>query len=143
MTGNERFNLVYDSAYWLSDITVTDPDSDDGGVVDAISYADGYAPPATENYEGTGTEPSSHTKRGTRWHEPVQKSTPWNAFSLDLTDINEVTIWVEEAGLDVTDEILLSVSTNTATTVHLAIADGATPVEVPAGDHEVAVDVCT
>ena len=140
--GNERFGLVYDSAYWLSGIEVAAPESDDGGLVDAVSHADGYAKPVAENYEAVGTSPSLHTKRGTRWVPPVRGSPPRNALDLDLTGVTAVTVWVEEAGLDPGEELRLSVSTDTPVTVRLATETHVRPVDLPPGDHEADVTVC-
>lgn len=137
--GNEAFfDLAYDSAYWLSDIEVAAPESDDGGLVDATSYAE----PVAENYSSLGTEPSAHTKRGTRWTEPVREALPRNALELELADATRIRVWLEEAGLDPSAELELSVSTTTETTVELATDRRVRRVTVPAGEHTVTVEPC-
>lgn len=141
--GNEEFfDLRYEGAYWLSDIDVVDPDGDDGGLVDAISHADGYAEPVVEDYTEPGTEPNPHTKRGTRWRRRLLQGRPRNALDLELTDVTAVTVWVEEAGLDPSQPVDLSVSTTVGATVRLATETHVRPVTVPAGDSEISVTLC-
>jgi predicted esterase len=137
-----QYTESYDSAYWLSDIEVVAPESDDGGLVDAISYGTGYGEPVAENFSGSGTEPDPHVERGTRWKESLDVEGPRNALELDLSGVSALTVWVEEAGLDPSQEIELSVDSDEAVTVRFATESGARPVDVPPGEHTVSVAPC-
>jgi len=137
-----QYSESYDSAYWLSDIEVAAPESDAGGLVDAISYGEGYGAPVRETFSGTGTEPNPHIERGTRWKAPVDVEKPRNELELDLAGVTGLTVWVEEAGLDAARPVELSVSTDEAVTVRLATAAGARVVDIPAGEHSVSVRPC-
>lgn len=140
--GGGTYAEQYDSVYWLSDIEVAAPGSDDGGLVDAISYGDGYVPPVTENYTAEGTEPDPHVKRGTRWKEPLSAGTPRNELALDLAGVTALTVWVEEAGLDASRPLVLSVSSDERVDVRLAADGRARVVEVPPGEHTVTIEPC-
>jgi predicted esterase len=138
--GNERFGLVHDGAYWIAEIDVADGATE--GLVDAVSHAQGEADPVAVDYEREGTEPSPHTERGTRWAEPLLDPAPRNALSLDLTGVDSVTVWVEEAGIDASRPIDLAVATTTETTVRLATPEGVRELTVPEGEHETTVSAC-
>lgn len=137
-----QYSESYDSAYWLSDIEVAAPESDAGGLVDAISYGNGYGRPVRETFSGTGSEPNPHIERGTRWKAPIEVDGPRNELALDLTGVTGLTVWVAEAGLDASRPVELAVSTDEAVTVRLATADGAQVVDIPAGEHSVSVQPC-
>jgi dienelactone hydrolase len=58
-------DLVHDGAYWVSDIRTRDDRS--SGLVDAVSYAEGYAPPEVGTFTEYGREPRRHLSRGVQW----------------------------------------------------------------------------
>lgn len=136
------FTLTYDSVYWLSDITVAAPDSDDGGLVDAISYGNGYEPPVVERFNEPGTQPSAHIKRGVRWKEPTAPPRFANRLDLHLEGVTALTVWVDEAGLRLDRPLRLNAETDVD--VSLTVTDGETErvVTVPSGEHELTITPC-
>jgi len=126
--------LVHDGAYWVQGIEVAE--GAEAGLVDAVSHADGYAPPARENYRAPGTDPDPHAKRGTRWAAPLDGGTAANALDLELDDVTRVVIHIEAAGLDASTPITLRTDATAAASVVL-VADGRRHVlSVPAGRSE-------
>ncbi len=115
---NEDLELGHDSAYWLSDIQIEDTGS--SGVVDAASGAVETAEPIAVHYEATGTEPLPYVARGTRWETPRETVPIQNRLEMRLDDVSAVTVWVEEAQLEPTEPLQLSVTTTTPVTVTLA-----------------------
>lgn len=137
---NDDLGLIHDHVYWISDIVVGD--GTDNGLVDVRSLGFGEAEPIVQRYRREGTNPAPHVKRGIEWKEPVIDPQPQNALNLDLTDIESVTIWVEEANLDASEPIRLVVDSNRAVTLTLAASCETHIVEVPAGHSERLVRVC-
>ncbi len=127
-------DLVHDGAYWVSGITTRADRS--SGLVDAISYADGYAPPEVGTFTEYGREPRRHLSRGVQWETPAVESrtSPENRIEVRLEGVESVTLWVEEAGLDVDDELTLEVESDAPATITLATPFGSHDVEVPAGE---------
>lgn len=137
---NTNLDLVHDQVYWVSDIEVADDAAD--GLVDAHSAAFGEGAPVVERYRRPGTEPYPHVKRGVEWADPTVDPAADNALSLSLTDVTALTVWVEEAELDASDPIKLTVDATHETTVTLASNRGRTAVTVPAGHTERTVRIC-
>ncbi|WP_255198350.1 prolyl oligopeptidase family serine peptidase [Halorarius litoreus] len=129
--------LVHDGAYWVDDITVTD--AAHTGLVDAISLADGYGEPVVDEFVGAGRSPNVHKRRGVHWKSPVETQPARNALQVSLEGVETVTLWVEDAGLDPTDELTLAVDSDSAATVTLAGSFGYREVEVPEGASETTV----
>jgi dienelactone hydrolase len=127
-------DLVHDGAYWVSDITTREDRT--SGLVDAISYADGYAPPEVGAFTEYGREPRRHLSRGLQWETPAieDRTAPDNRLSVRLEGVDAVTVWVEEAGLDLDEELTLEVESDGPATITLASPFGTHDVEVPAGD---------
>lgn len=138
-TNHEEWGLVHDGAYWVSDITVVD--GADSGLVDARSGAIGKAPPIVADYRGSGTEPTPHVKRGTRWNENMQQPTLHNSLAIDLESVRAVTVWVEAAQLSPDEPIEMEVDSSTPATITLVSSDGTTTVNVPAGHSEKSVHI--
>lgn len=126
--------LVHDGAYWVTDISVTDEAEE--GRVDAISYAEGYASPITDDYRGPSTEPDPHLKRGTRWVDTLDDGRERNALDLDLDAVSSLTVYLDEAQLDAETPLQLRTAATTEATVTL-VADGRRrEVSVSAGTNE-------
>ena len=127
-------DLVHDGAYWVSDI-VTREDRD-SGLVDAVSYAEGYAPPEVGTFTEYGREPRRHFSRGLQWETPPvgAREPPENRLAVRLEGVDAVTLWVEEAGIDVDDEMTVEVESDAPATVTLATPFGTHDIEVPAGE---------
>jgi dienelactone hydrolase len=127
-------DLVHDGAYWVSDITTSEDRN--SGLVDATSFADGYAPPEVATFTEYGREPRRHLSRGVQWETPPidARTAPENRLAVRLEGVESVTVWVEEAGLDVDDEVTLEVESDGPATLTLATAFGSHDLEVPAGE---------
>ena len=138
-SNNEQFGLIHDKAYWVSDIEVVD--GEPHGLVDIRSEAFGEAPPEPVNFEGEGTEPAPHEKHGTRWHESLRDPPPRNAFNVRLEEVGAMTVWVEEAQIDINEPITLSVDSSAPATIVLASSKGNEEVNVPAGQSERTVTI--
>lgn len=137
---NDNLDLVHDHIYWLSNIETAGEAAD--GLVDVRSLAFGEALPTVEQYNGAGTEPAPHTKQGVRWSNPLVDPAARNALELSLEEIGSLTVWVEEAEIDPTRDIELTVESTTPATVTLASSLGSVDVEVPAGQSETTVRIC-
>ncbi|PSP79623.1 hypothetical protein BRC88_08675 [Halobacteriales archaeon QS_4_69_225] len=126
--------LVHDGAYWISDV-VTREDRN-SGLVDAVSYAEGYAAPEVGTFTEYGREPRRHLSRGVQWETPPvgAREPPENRLAIRLEGVDAVTLWVEAAGLDVDDEMTVEVESDAPATVTLATPFGSHDVEVPAGE---------
>jgi len=127
-------DLVHDGAYWVSDITTSEDRN--SGLVDATSFADGYAPPEVGPFTEYGREPRRHLSRGVQWETPPidARTAPENRLAVRLEGVESVTVWVEEAGLDVDDEVTLEVESDGPATLTLATPFGSHDLEVPAGE---------
>jgi dienelactone hydrolase len=135
------FTLKHDSAYWISDIQVAESESNDGGMVDAVSRANKNPEPVAETYEETGMNPTTHAKRGVRWLDSIGLNSVENKIDLELTNISELTVWAEEAGMNSSRDIDLFIVTNTDVEIRLATSDKSVPIIVPAGQREVTVNI--
>jgi predicted esterase len=126
-----RLGLIHDGAYWVHDIEVRgDADS---GLVDAISYADGYADPRAVEYAGSGTRPFPHSRRGVRWAGRTDDgTTAWNALAVRLEGVRTATLYVSEAGLSLAG-LTLRTDSDGPTTLRLVGSDEERTVDVPAG----------
>jgi len=134
-------DLVHDGAYWVSDVAARE-DADDA-FVDAISLADGYGEPVAEEFTTSGSRPEPHSRRGVRWEDPTDERGPANALELSLDGVAEVTVWVEEAGLDADRELTLNVETDGPATVTLAGRFGRHEFDVEAGESPVTLSPLT
>ncbi|WP_254839469.1 prolyl oligopeptidase family serine peptidase [Natronomonas marina] len=127
-------DLVHDGAYWVSDIRTREDRN--SGLVDAISYADGYAPPEVGTFTEYGRQPRRHLSRGVQWETPPidARTAPENRLEVRLEGVDSVTLWVEEAGLDVDDELTIDIDSDAPATITLATAFDTHDIEVPAGE---------
>lgn len=135
----EQFDLVHNGAFWISGIGVEE--NADDGTISVRSLAIGEAPPETNDYERTGTEPAPHEKRGTEWDLPRDSAPTENALEIDLSDVTESTIWVTEAGLASEDPITLYLESNQEATLRLSDGEQEKTVEVPSGESEQTVEL--
>lgn len=115
---NEDYGLVHDKAYWVSDIGVTESESD--GLVNVRSAAFGAAPPTPVKFHEQGEDPVRHIKQGIRWDRSDDAPEPRNALAVSLDRVSDVTLWVEEANLEPTTPIELQVETSHPATITLA-----------------------
>ena len=126
--------LVHDGAYWVSDVR-TRP-GERSGLVDAVSLADGYAPPETRTFRRYGRTPQRHLSRGLQWETPPvdARRNPGNALEVTLEGVRAATVWVAEAGLDVDRELTVRVESDGEATLTLATTSGTRELAVPAGE---------
>jgi dienelactone hydrolase len=141
--GGDAPELVHDGAYWVHGIEARGDDVETAeGLVDAVSHADGYGAPVTEDFRGPGTEPAPHTKRGTRWGAPLDESPAYNALDVTLEGVDTATVYVAAAGLDPTRRLDLTVDSDGPATLVLTGSFGERAVEVSAGRTETTVQLC-
>jgi predicted esterase len=121
--------LVHDGAHWVDDLELR---MGDNAFVDAISYADGYAEPDAETFQRSGARPQPYVSRGIEWADPDPAAVrgPENTLELKLRRVESVTFWVEDAGLDPSEELTLEVDSDGPATVTLAGSFGERAVEV-------------
>ena len=124
--------LAHDKAYWVSDITVRDPD--EGGLVDAHSLAEGYDKAVSESFHETGNNPQRRLTKGTKWVDFEHVHDAANELHVKLENVDGVTLWLEEAGLEVDEDLTLIVRSDGLATLTLAGPFGRETVEVVAGD---------
>jgi pimeloyl-ACP methyl ester carboxylesterase len=112
--------LVHDHAYWVSDIVVatTKP----SGLVDARSLVSGQGLPGLTEIAAPGTDPTPHLRRGISWTSTTEDAS--NTLVVSLTDVASVTLWIDRAGIDLSDTVHVVVTSSTATTVTLKTAAG-------------------
>lgn len=128
---NAALGLIHNHAYWVSDVAVATGKR--SGLVDARSRASGQGLPVAAPFAGPGLEPTPHVKRGITWSDGPAE-TPANALVISLTDVASVTLWIDRAGIDVSDAVHLSVDSTAAATITLATGSGTfAVVNVPAG----------
>ncbi|WP_143423297.1 hypothetical protein [Halegenticoccus soli] len=128
----ERFGLIHDGAHWVSEIETVAGAED--GLVDARSLVFGEAPPRPAHYEGEGTEPDPHAKRGTVWKPPLVGEPARNALVISLERTAAATIDVEGANIDPSAPVELRVESTHPALIALSSRRGRTTVEVPAGE---------
>ncbi|MFT4904387.1 MAG: pimeloyl-ACP methyl ester carboxylesterase [Natronomonas sp.] len=126
--------LVHDGAYWVSDIVTRD--GENTALVDAISLADGYAEPRIGSFRRYGRKPKRHLSRGVQWETPTidSRRPPANRIEVSLDGVSEVTLWVDEAGLDADEEMTIEVESDGPATLHLATAFETIAIDVPEGE---------
>lgn len=129
---NDRFGLVHDEAYWVTDLRVASDARD--GLVDIRSLAFGEGEPTTTDYEREGTDPAPHTKLGTTWTDPLVDPPAENALDVSLERLTAATIQVPDAGLDPDASIELRIDTTHEATITLVAGDREQSVTVPAGE---------
>ena len=136
---NERFGLVHDEAYWLSDLRVVSEAQD--GFINARSLASGEAEPVSVDYEREGTEPAPHVKRGTSWKEPLTDPPAENALTIELERIRSATVWVDDAGLNVDKPIEIRAGSTHEATILFSTEKKQESVTVPAGESTQTVEL--
>ncbi|MFQ3319493.1 MAG: hypothetical protein ACI80F_001558, partial [Natronomonas sp.] len=126
--------LVHDGAYWVSDIVTRD--GENTALVDAISLADGYAEPRIGSFRRYGRKPKRHLSRGVQWETPTidSRRPPANRIEVSLDGVSEVTLWVDEAGLDADEEMTIEIESDGPATLHLATAFETIAIDVPEGE---------
>jgi hypothetical protein len=140
--GGDAPALVHDGAYWVQSITPRASGDSAEGLVDAISYADGYGESVAEPFQAPGSDPSPHTKQGTRWSAPLSVSPPRNALEVTLEGVDRATVYVEAAGLDPTQDLSLTVESDGPATLVLTGSFGDREVSVGAGTTERSLRLC-
>ena len=131
--------LVHDSAYWVSDISTRE--SEETGLIDAISLADGYAPPEVGSDRQFDHKPGPHVSRGVQWETPPVESrrSPENAIEVTLEGAEAATLWIEEAGIDVCEPLTLRIESDGPATITLAGTFGTYDVAVEKGETTVSL----
>ncbi|PSP98134.1 hypothetical protein BRC89_09270 [Halobacteriales archaeon QS_4_70_19] len=124
--------LAHDKAYWVSDITVRDQEED--GLVDAHSLAEGYDKAVPESFHETGTDPQHRISKGTKWIDFEHVHDEANELHVKLENVDGVTLWIEEAGLEADEDLRLIVRSDGIATLTLAGPFGRETVEVVGGD---------
>ncbi|WP_276259360.1 PHB depolymerase family esterase [Haloglomus litoreum] len=124
--------LAHDKAYWVSDIRVRD--TDEGGLVDAHSLAEGYDKAVPESFRETGSDPQTRISKGTKWVDFEHVHDEANELHVKVENVDGVTLWIEEAGLEVDEELRLIVRSDGLATLTLAGSFGRETVEVVEGD---------
>jgi hypothetical protein len=134
-----ELGLVHDGAYWVDGITAHEEFS--SGRVDAISLADGYEAPTVERFNWTGSRPQPHVTRGIEWVDDGDAGEertiaadderdghgsyePANALNITCWGVDEVTVHVEGADLDPTEELRVDYRASNETTLVLASEAG-------------------
>ncbi|QLD89827.1 prolyl oligopeptidase family serine peptidase [Natronomonas salina] len=134
---HDDLGLVHDGAHWVTDV---EPRAgEDSALVDATSFADGYGEPDAERYTTTGSKPLAYTATGVRWNEPETERGPENALALDLEGVGSATVWIEEAGLDVDEELTIEADSDGPATVTLRGPFGTHDVSLREGESETTV----
>ena len=139
-THNDSLDLEHDGAYWVSDIGVAG--DAEAGLVDARSLGFGEADPVVSRYRREGTEPKPHIKRGIDWASALSAPRARNELAVTLEAVDEVTLRLEAAAIDPTQELTLSVESTTDAEITLASGRGSLTVSVPAGESTRTVRVC-
>jgi dienelactone hydrolase len=143
-----EFGLVHDGAYWVDGITAHEEFS--SGRVDAITLAEGYEAPHVKHFNWTGSQPQPHVTRGVEWVDPDEvdgdgernladdderdgheRYAPANALNITCWGVEEVTVHMEGAKLDPTEELRIDYRASNETTVVLASAEGEREVTLP------------
>jgi hypothetical protein len=121
--------LVHDHAYWVSDITLADPNVGDPipeATVDARSHTSGLGDPESTSGQDAGSSPTPYTEINRSWGAPPSILQE-NKLTVALTNVGSATLDARRAGLDLTKEITLDVDATSAGTLRLV---GERPVEV-------------
>ena len=108
--------LVYDHAYWVSDIQVAPGAAN--GLVDVRSHASGEADPTVVDISGPATQPEPHEVLGRAWTQNAEA--PSNALDAVLTDAAGATLWLERAGIDVAAAVSLHLDSSAPVSLTLA-----------------------
>jgi len=138
-TYNEKFDLIHDHAYWISDIDVSE--GADQGLVDVVSEAVSERSPNPTAFYTAARQPTPNHRRGVRWRSGLTDSVTRNRLELELTNLDSLTVWAEEANLDTSREIEIAVETNQPTTVTLAGSFATKDYEFPSGTTERTVQI--
>ena len=128
---NSELNLKHDKAYWVSDIEIKTDEAQ--GFVDIKSNAKNKASPVRESYKGGGTDPAPHTKQGINWRSAINSPNPKNGLEMNLEKIVSATIWLEDAGLDPSKPISLSVDSTSSVTLKFVCSSGVRIKQISAG----------
>lgn len=126
-----EFGLVHDGAYWINDIVVVD--GADDGLLDATSY--GISEPITEpvRFNSAGDRPSPHQRRGVRLETVVADPPTKNRLELTLSDVQALTVYIDEAGLNLESPLVLEVESDADVAITLVGSSDTTTVELSAG----------
>ena len=126
--------LVHDGAYWIDGMEAASGFS--SARVDAISLAEGYTKPRAKSFRATGASPQPHVSRGVEWAEPDvadlnladgdeerfkrDRYAPSNTLNITCWGVDRVTVHVEAAGLDPTEQLTVDYRASNDTTLVLA-----------------------
>jgi hypothetical protein len=112
-----ELGLVADHAYWVSGVTLADPDTDDvaKGVVDAFSHGHGLGRPEAERHGDGGVGPAAlpWTEVGLDWADAPELE-PANRVDVTLTNTAAATLDVVRAALDPDRELTVEVAADAA-----------------------------
>jgi len=108
--------LVYDHAYWVSDIEVSPGAAN--ALVDVRSHASGEADPTIVDISGPATQPEPHELLGLAWTPNAE--TPANALDVVPTDVAGAALWLDRAGIDAAAPVALHLDSSAAVTLALA-----------------------
>lgn len=114
--------LVHDHAYWVSGIKLADPEAGSPipeATVDARSHAAGLGDPTSTRGQGAGNGPTPYTEINRTWSEPPA-ITPENKLTLNLLNVGAATLDARRAGLDLSRDVVLDVTSSTDGTLRVA-----------------------
>jgi dienelactone hydrolase len=135
---NVELNLKHDKAYWVSDLEVEA--GKEQGFVDIESKAQNEASPVRESYKSEGTDPAPHIKRGISWRSALNSPNIKNGLEMNLENIVSATIWLEDAGLDPTQPISLSVDSSSPVTLEFVCSSGVRIKQISAGQTNTTIE---
>ena len=115
---DSALGLVYDHAYWVSDIAVAAGAAN--ALVDVRSRARGEADPTLVDLAGPATQPEPHEVLGLAWTANAEP--PANALEARLTDVSSVGLWLQRAGIDAAVPVTLHLESSAAVSLALAAA---------------------
>jgi pimeloyl-ACP methyl ester carboxylesterase len=115
------YGLVHDHAYWVSGIVLADASAGFAkGTVDAFTHAHGRGDPASEAGSTAGHGPLPYVEEFRTWGEAPTIPAE-NALTVTLTNVREVTLDGTRAGLDPSQPVTLTVTTDAPAVIHVVV----------------------
>jgi hypothetical protein len=114
-------DYTFDGAYWVDGLTTRSglPTSATTlGTIDATTFGRGVEQHATVPEAGTLGQPEAYVMAGQRWVTTGYLA-PENRFEASLTNLATATLDLAGMGLETTDKLLATVTSDGATTLHL------------------------
>jgi hypothetical protein len=127
----EDLGAELDSAYWVRDIAVAEGD-DVTGVVDLTTGGRTGQRFTAEPIQGVEAGPPTPYVLTGNSKVPAPDVVTGNALSGHLTDVTELTIDADRAGLSLDEPMAINVSSNRPATIHLRSGDTVVTIEVGA-----------